>query len=604
MLVPLLGPGLLQAVACVGPTITGTCAGPGGATLATAFRVGVDGLNAPLPSVTQTFPQPFVPGSVQNGILNAAAADGSQLDPNLRPNHSDEFTLTVQRSFSSKLFLEVGYIGRKISNEFQEVNIDALPTMTTLGGQSFAQAYAAVYTEYCGLQGASSTATCNKNSAAVTPQPFFEAAMGGAKSPYCAAAASCTAAVVAAEGSNIATTNVYSLWTDMGKSSSFVLGRTLLNQVQGTGLNAQLAGSFDYINSYGHGSYNALFTTFKTTNWHGWTTQQNFTWGRALGTGSVVQASSSITVPNPFDFNNFGTYGVQPFDVKFTYNFVSFYQVPFFKNQKGLLGHVLGGWTVSPLFTARSGLPVRVNCDASNTCSGMTADQTEQYSQAAGAAPFTGGYAGEGYYNFLNGVTTGPGSSGNPAKGGSGINLFNNPAVVASEFRPFVLGLDGQSGGAGVIRGFPYWNLDGTVSKDVRVTERVGATLIIQSVNALNHFVPANPSASIQSNVLVWRGDGSIRQRQRNIGALDGVRAAAPLLNLAVSSAMKGAEKSVPFLFVLSRVIEDDLPALCGSLKHQTVDTARIAAAFRGPLQTPASDHVGVIGAHHVDLDI
>jgi Carboxypeptidase regulatory-like domain len=506
MLVPLLGPGLLQATSCVGPTISGTCAGNGGATLLSAFRVGVDGLNAPLPGpgnasalVTQTLPQPFIPGAVQNGLLNAAAADGSQLDPNLKPNHSDEVTITIQRSFTPKLLLEVGYIGRKISNEFQEINIDALPVMTTLGGQSFEQAYANVYTEYCGLQGATAAGTCNKNAAAVTNQPFFEAALGGPNSAYCAAKNSCTAAVIANEGSNLATTNVYSMWTDMAKSPSWTLGRSLLAQSLGTGLNAQLSGTFEFINSYGHGSYNAAFTTFKTTNWHGWTTQQNFTWGRALGTGSVVQASSSITVPNPFDFNNFGTYGVQPFDVKFTYNFVAFYQEPFFKDQRGLMGRLLGGWVLSPLFTARSGLPKQVTCDASSTCSGMDSDISEQYSSAAGVSPFTGGYAGEGYYNFQNGVATGPGSSGNPAKGGSGINLFNNPVQVASEFRPFVLGLDNESGGAGVIRGFPYWNLDATVSKDFRIKERVGATLIIQSVNVLNHFVPANPTTAIQS---------------------------------------------------------------------------------------------------------
>ena len=509
MLVPLLGPGLLQATSCLAPTISGSCAGPGGATLLTAFRIGVDGMTAPLPgqgsqasSVTATLPQPFFPGSVQNGILNAAAADGSQLDPNLRPNHSDEVTLTIQRSFSPKLLLEVGYIGRKISNEFQEINIDALPTMTTLGGQTFAQAYANVYTEYCGLQGASTTATCNKNAAAVTNQPFFEAALGGPTSAYCATLNSCTKSVVAAEASNIATTNVYSLWTDMGKSASWVLGRSLLTQVQGTGLNAQLSGSFEFINSYGHGNYNAAFSTFKTTNWHGVTTQQNFTWGRTLGTGtsgSTGQASSSITVPNPFDFQNFGTYGVQPYDVKFVYTGVMFYQEPFFKDQKGLLGRALGGWVLSPLFTARSGLPLRISCDTSSVCSGQAEDISEQYSEAAGVSPFTGGYAGEGYYNFQNGVATGPGSSGNPAKGGSGINIFNNPVQVASEFRPFVLGLDNQSGGAGVIRGFPYWNLDATLSKDFRIRESIGATLVIQSVNTLNHFVPSNPGTSIQS---------------------------------------------------------------------------------------------------------
>ena len=139
MLVPLLGPGLLQAVSCVAPTIGGTCAGAGGATPANAFRIGVDGNALRCPRVTQTLPQPFIPGITQNGILNAAAADGSLLDPNFQPNHSDEFNFTIQRSLSPKMTMEVGYIGRKISNEFQEINLDAVPYMTTLNGQSFAQ---------------------------------------------------------------------------------------------------------------------------------------------------------------------------------------------------------------------------------------------------------------------------------------------------------------------------------------------------------------------------------------------------------------------------------------------------------------------------------
>jgi len=499
MLVPLLGPGLIQGVACVGPTSNGVCAGTSGATPLTAFRIGVDGNSAPLPSATATLPQPFFPGTIQNGTLNAGAADGSQLDPNLKPNHSDEFTLSLQRSFSSKLMLEAGYIGRKINNEFQEINIDAVPWMTTLGGQSFAQAYAAVYSEYCGLQGATSAGvTCNKNAAAVTNQPFFEAALGGASSSYCAAAGSCTKALIAAEGANVATTSVNTLWLDMGKASSWTLGRTMLEQAL-TGTAQQLTGAFDFINSYGHGSYNAAFVTFRTTNWHGLTTQSNLTYGRALGTGSVVQASSSITVPNPFDFNNFGTYGVQPFDVKLTYSLLAFYQEPWFKSQKGILGRVLGGWTIAPLFTARSGQPQRVSNGGNAQSFGeIYSGQSANYEEAAGAAPFSGGSSAAGFYNVNTG-TASVGSSGNPAKGGSGINLFNNPATVASEFRPLVLGLDANTGGAGVIRGFPYWNLDATLSKDFRVTERIGATLVIQSVNVLNHFVPANPTTNIQS---------------------------------------------------------------------------------------------------------
>ena len=70
---------------------------------------------------------------------------------------------------------------------------------------------------------------------------------------------------------------------------------------------------------------------------------------------------------------------------------------------------------------------------------------------------------------------------------------------VASEFRPDILGIDNNSGGAGVLRGFPFWNMDATLSKDFRIAERFKATLIIQAVNVFNTFVPADPSTSLTS---------------------------------------------------------------------------------------------------------
>src|SRR6266851_4360069 len=217
MLVPLLGPGLLQAVSCTAPTRSGGC--PSNITdLSQAFRIGVDGNTPQLPAVTQTLPQPFFPGSIQNGIQNAPAADGSGLDPHYKPNHSDEFTFTIQRALSSKMSIEVGYIGRKISNEFQEINLDAVPWMTTLNGQSFAQAYAGLYNQLCPGSGplCASSATTTP-----TPQPFFEAAMGGPNSPFCAGSPSCTAAVAKAEGTNIRNTRAYSTWLDLSNQNGW-----------------------------------------------------------------------------------------------------------------------------------------------------------------------------------------------------------------------------------------------------------------------------------------------------------------------------------------------------------------------------------------------
>src|SRR5207302_1930769 len=105
-------------------------------------------------------------------------------------------------------------------------------------------------------------------------------------------------------------------------------------------------------------------------------------------------SSSSITVPNPYDFKNFGTYGVQAFDVKFTYSLLMLYQSPFMKSQRGLLGHLVGGWTIAPLFTARTGLPQRVQVGQNAQAFGeIYSGQSANYEEAAGNGPFTGGNA-------------------------------------------------------------------------------------------------------------------------------------------------------------------------------------------------------------------
>jgi hypothetical protein len=77
--------------------------------------------------------------------------------------------------------------------------------------------------------------------------------------------------------------------------------------------------------------------------------------------------------------------------------------------------------------------------------------------------------------------------------------LFANPNAVFSEFRPLILGYDNNASGGGPIRGFPTFNLDATLSKEIRATEKVGATLSIQIYNTLNHFQPSTPTLNIDS---------------------------------------------------------------------------------------------------------
>jgi len=490
VLVPLLGTGLGQALQCQGASMTGQCLGPGGVTPSTAFRIGTDGMVAPLPAVTQTLPQPYIPG--YNG--NASSGSGSVLDRNFRPARTDNVTVSVQRELlGSKAILEVGYIGRIIRNEWQQVNIDAVPTMMTLGGQTFAQAFANMYWPI----------SAGYNPA---PQPFFEKALGGTSSPFCLGFSSCTAAVAANATMNnqIATTSVYDFWATLNRTPGWTLGRTMPSSPINGGAGQTSSVFFD--TSDGFGNYNALYFSFTTRDFHGFTTSSHFTWGRALGTGNQSQATSSYTVVDPWDTHSM--YGPQFFDYKFIYNFSLLWSDPYYKSQKGIIGHVLGGWTVAPIFTARSGAPMFTSnlnggCESFgevNCADGSTQDG------AVLAAPYTGGNSVHYNQTISEDSTANPlgvGISSNYDQGGVGTQMFKNPIAVYNEFRNCVLGYDTNCGAgvAGGLRGFPSWNVDATISKDLGIWKegRVGATLLFQFTNIFNHVVLGDPFLDISN---------------------------------------------------------------------------------------------------------
>ena len=184
---------------------------PSAGVASNAFRIGIDGNNAPIPAASPTLPQPTFPG-----INTVSAAAGEALDPHFRPNVVDSFDFTIQRQLGNKFILEVGYIGRRITHEYQPVNINAVPYMMTLGGQPFAQSLCGggdssrLRYVLCGLRRrvfpryrparrkAQLTAAQMAYANSFAPQPFFETSLAG--TGYCNGFSSCTAAVVYKDG--------------------------------------------------------------------------------------------------------------------------------------------------------------------------------------------------------------------------------------------------------------------------------------------------------------------------------------------------------------------------------------------------------------------
>ena len=506
VLVPLLGTGLLQPVQCQGAVraanaVAGSqCLGVNGANPNSAFRIGADGLTAPLPTASSTLPQPFYPGMLSSGTRLASAGGGSTLDPSFRPNVSDQIDFTWQRELvSHKLLLEVGYIGRRIQHEYQAINLDAVPYMTTLGGQTFADAFKNVFLAICGP-----VPTCTASApATITPQPFFEAAMGGPSSTYCAGNPSCTAAVASKQLSNIRSTLVYSLWNALANDKAWTLGRTLPSSNPPGGCIAtspvcnQLTSIF-MENSNGYGNYNATFFSLAVRDWHGVTAQSNFTFSHTLGTGAVTQSTSSYTVLDPWDLG--AMYGPQSYDVRFLFNQSLLWEPRLFKDSHSIVGRILDGWAFAPLFTARSGFPLYIatQTGTNGSCQSfgeMNCNEGSTNEQAAFIVPYTGGNSAH-----KGTVVTGTiGTNTNPANGGVGINMFPDPAAVYNGFRRLILGLDHNGGGTGRIRGFPTWNLDLSVAKRFQFTERIGMTFLAQFANVLNKLQLSNPSYALDS---------------------------------------------------------------------------------------------------------
>jgi hypothetical protein len=220
----------------LGANISGQCLGGGGVDPSTAWRIGVDGLVAPLPAVTQTLPQPFYPGV--GGVAEAGPSWGA--DPSFRPSFVDQIDVSIQRAISNKILIEAGYLGQRSRREQNAYNLDSVPYMTTLGGQTFANAFANLYTEMSSGQ-------------TVQAQPFFENVMGGPTSPFCGAFTSCTAAVAAKQKTNILTTHIYDMWAALNAAQGWTLGRTMVSS------NPAQASWIPMDTPYGWSNYNGAF---------------------------------------------------------------------------------------------------------------------------------------------------------------------------------------------------------------------------------------------------------------------------------------------------------------------------------------------------------
>ncbi len=230
------------------------------------------------------------------------------------------------------------------------------------------------------------------------------------------------------------------------------------------------------------GNYNSLQIAGRKQFRHDSLIAANYTWSRALTNANADRTGAPQISSNPA-----GEYGRAAADRTHIFNLNAVYTLPFFYDQRGLTGHLLGGWEVSGILFANSGLPLNT------TTSGL---------DPAGVGVALGSSVSSGRPDRIgdpnSASTTGP------------IALPNGIHNRQRWFNPnaFVPVPNGQIRGGNaqrnLIDGPGWWRTDVGLFRNVKLYERLNLQLRGEAQNLLNHTNPDTISTAVISS-----GNGS-----------------------------------------------------------------------------------------------
>jgi Carboxypeptidase regulatory-like domain len=419
------------------------------------FRIGQDG-NIPIPTYAPTITSPYVPAGNYSELISFG------IDPNIKLPRIYTGDFTIQRNLGHGMFLEAAWNGRYGRRLISNAGLGASPYMfkDSASGQTFAQAYDAVSNQLRAGQ-------------AVTAQPWFENQLPryGTMNGF----ASTTAFLAGREASSFTTGLVANLFDSTSSSTpgiNSIRSQLGLQPYDETSVNELL----EVVNE-GWSNYNALLLTLRHTGTK-FTFDVNYTFSKSLDTDQGVQNDSS-TLGNPLVPGV--DYGPSKFDHKQIFNALFVYNLPTkFAGLPTVVNQVVGGWHVSGIFSALSGSPVYVT-EGSQVWGG---GQRSTFSSAAVPLVAVSSIA-TGLNSHVAG-SGGVGTSGNPATGGTGLNLFSNPQAAYNDFG-FVQLSSGIDGYGHPLRGLPFWNLDSSLGKRVVVAEHKALDFTFDFYNMFNH---------------------------------------------------------------------------------------------------------------------
>ena len=228
----------------------------------------------------------------------------------------------------------------------------------------------------------------------------------------------------------------------------------------------------NYLEGSANSNYNAMQTSLRVTDWHGFTSTLNYTWSHSIDDASdgedyVPNASQPNNSTAPIGSNR----GNSNFDVRnrLTWNFI--YQLP---NHKGSWQRVTDGWGLNGIVTAQSGQPFQLNYNFEDDFDGSG----EGFARPDVVGPIH--YSSD-PAQFLN-LTSFAIPCTYPAAGGTG---FANSCIPGTRH----FGNEGRNS----LIGPHFRQFDFSIFKDTAITERIKLELRFEAYNLFNHPNFANP---------------------------------------------------------------------------------------------------------------
>ncbi|HXR32817.1 MAG TPA: TonB-dependent receptor [Verrucomicrobiae bacterium] len=223
--------------------------------------------------------------------------------------------------------------------------------------------------------------------------------------------------------------------------------------------------------SAANSNYNALQTTLRIDNWHGLTTGVSYTWSHSIDTAS----DGEDYVPNaaqPTDSTNpSSNRGNSNFDIRNRLSWNFMYEFP---NRTGSLQKLTNGWGLNGILTVQSGNPFHMILGLDDYDGAGT-----YFSKPDIVGPIT--------YNYSN-----------PAQ-------FLDLSSFAAPCTPLSTGFDGSAAsctpgtrhfgneGRNSLIGPAFRQMDFSIFKNTKITERLKLELRFEAYNLLNHPNFANP---------------------------------------------------------------------------------------------------------------